>query len=285
MISSANLWAIWRAVSSLAVSVYCLAKIWGYGGFLVSSRKPLTMRRPPLTARLPKATMAALAGAADHCARLISDGFRVWPGGQVLETRSKMPALERSVKRVLSKVLLSGRWPGSARCGFEVGDGETDVVGAGGCFDMEPVLRVEGGHEQTRRRRASAARWRLLVSGRLVRISCMVHARRRPGCIVFRPSSVSVDEMELTTLWILLALVVKRVFHGDVVARGQGAEVCRRVAGRGGGGVERGRSTAFSMRMLAGMPSRLMSKRIVTRLPCEVVGRPPGCTSSGPRCC
>src|SRR6202789_4529784 len=107
MMSSANWWASWRAVSSLASPVYCLAKIWGYCVFLASSRKPLATRRPFWTPRLPKATMAALAGAVDHWERLISawkPGV-VW-GMRLLDTMSKMPAEERSEKSTVSKVFL-----------------------------------------------------------------------------------------------------------------------------------------------------------------------------------
>ena len=66
MISSANRWAIWRAVSSLASLGVLLGEDLGNWVFLASSRKPLTTSLPPWTPMLPKATMAALAGAADH---------------------------------------------------------------------------------------------------------------------------------------------------------------------------------------------------------------------------
>jgi hypothetical protein len=53
----------------------------------------------------PKATMAALDGAAAHCGKLICWGFAGIRGGAMLfETMSKMPALLRSLKSVVSKV-------------------------------------------------------------------------------------------------------------------------------------------------------------------------------------
>ena len=97
MMSSANWWASWRAVSSLGSPVYCLAKTWGNWVFLASSRKPLATRLPFWMPMLPKATMAALAGATDHWERFISDGEPgvVW-GARLFETMSKMPELARS---------------------------------------------------------------------------------------------------------------------------------------------------------------------------------------------
>jgi len=56
---------------------------------------------------LPKATMAALEGAADQAERLISAGKPgVVCGAMSLETMSKRPAAVRSAKRVVSKVCL-----------------------------------------------------------------------------------------------------------------------------------------------------------------------------------
>ena len=70
--------------------------------------------RPPDAPKAPKATMAALVGALDHCCRLISLGAPGLVCGSIdFATMSKMPALERSLKSVVSKVRLSGAVCGS----------------------------------------------------------------------------------------------------------------------------------------------------------------------------
>src|SRR6185437_6016054 len=78
------------------------------------------MRRPLSARRAPKATISELAGAADHCARLISCGEpgRAW-GAMDLETMSKMPAFCRSLKSVESKVALSTGVCGSVPTGLK----------------------------------------------------------------------------------------------------------------------------------------------------------------------
>src|SRR5579862_2373093 len=78
------------------------------------------MRRPLLADNAPNATISALAGAADHCGRLIScvDPGVAW-GAMAFDTMSKMPALARSLKRVESKVALSAGVSGSAPTGLK----------------------------------------------------------------------------------------------------------------------------------------------------------------------
>src|ERR1700761_8175006 len=57
----------------------------------------------------PNATKAALAGAADHCARLSCCGEAGITGGAMLfDTMSKMPALLRSLYSVVSNVVFNG---------------------------------------------------------------------------------------------------------------------------------------------------------------------------------
>ena len=62
---------------------------------------------------------------------------------RLFETMSKMPALARSAKRMVSKVLLVGGGVGVGAGGLEVGGGDADAVGAGAGLEVEPVLRVQ----------------------------------------------------------------------------------------------------------------------------------------------
>ena len=99
MISSAKRWAIVRAESSLAASLYCLPSTWGLTRVMGIEEPAVDDERGHWsTESAPKATMAALAGAPDHSVRLISCGEPgVSWGERLLETRSKMPALARSL--------------------------------------------------------------------------------------------------------------------------------------------------------------------------------------------
>ncbi len=62
MISSAKRCAIWRAESSLASSLYCLASTCGYCGVLGVEEEAVATSLPLWTPKLPKATMAAEVG-------------------------------------------------------------------------------------------------------------------------------------------------------------------------------------------------------------------------------
>src|SRR6202012_559281 len=106
-----------------------------------------------------------------------------------------------------------------------------------------------GARSKAARRRARVGRWLVIASGRLV----SGPPGRGPVCIVFRPSSVSIEEIEPGTLWILWLFVVKRVFHCYVISGRQGAEVVDALEGVEGGGVEGGRSTlGFDANVLRG---------------------------------
>src|ERR1700712_3720044 len=75
---------------------------------------------PPWTPKLPKATMAAEAGAAAQSCTLISAGVPGMDcGRRLLETMSKMPALARSAKSVVSKVRLKPSVWGSEEAGLK----------------------------------------------------------------------------------------------------------------------------------------------------------------------
>src|SRR5215472_7270506 len=87
-------------------------------------------------------------------------------------------------------------------------------------------------------RRVRAVREVLLASGRLV----SGPPGRGPFCIVFRPSSVSVDGNLAKSMWILLLFVVKGVFHSYVISCGQRAGVLAALDGMKGRGVQRGGS-------------------------------------------
>src|ERR1700677_1970836 len=68
----------------------------------------------------PKATMAAEVGAAAHCGRFISAGAPgVDWGSMLFETTSKMPALVRSLKSVVSKVCFSVTVCGAGESGLK----------------------------------------------------------------------------------------------------------------------------------------------------------------------
>ena len=122
MISSANLCAIRRAESVVAVSVYCLPNTCGEVGFFRSYSQPCTVTLFPPTPRLPKASMEAFAGAELQTSNLISEG---WPGTsrglKLLETRSKMPALSRSFHKVSLKALSRSLFFGSGVEGLKSG--------------------------------------------------------------------------------------------------------------------------------------------------------------------
>ena len=135
MISSANWWAIWRAVSSLAVAGVLLGEDLGELGVLGVVEKAVDDERcRSATPMLPKATKAALAGAGDHWARFISAGVPgVAAGARLLETMSKMPAVgEVGVEDGVEGVLVARSRVGGR--GLEVGGGDADAAGAGGWF-------------------------------------------------------------------------------------------------------------------------------------------------------
>ncbi len=107
-----------------------------------------------MTPKAPKATMAALAGALDHCCRLISAGAPgvVWGSmalrddvedtgvGEIAEEGGVECSLERRCLRI------------GGGDSFEVRDGDADVGDAGGGLGLEPVLRVQSyGREKKKR--------------------------------------------------------------------------------------------------------------------------------------
>ena len=152
MISSAKRWAIWRAESSLASSLYCLASTCGYCRFLASKRKPLAISCRRWTPKLPKATMAAEAGAADHC-------WTIDLGGRS-GSRLRQQALGDDVEDAgVGEVGVEGRVEGALEAvglrvgggGLEVGDGDANVGDAAGGLGLEPVLCVQRLRREARR--------------------------------------------------------------------------------------------------------------------------------------
>ena len=98
IIASAKRCAMVRAMSWLAASLYCCASTCGLAPLRVSSTPAVDHQPAVSTESAPKATMDALAGAADHWLRTISCGEPgVACGARLFETMSKMPALLRSL--------------------------------------------------------------------------------------------------------------------------------------------------------------------------------------------
>ena len=81
MISLAKRWAMSRALSAVASSLYCWPSTCGDAGFFTSNSQPWTFNFPPLTPRLPKATMAAFGGGLPQASSFRSLGYPGVPAG------------------------------------------------------------------------------------------------------------------------------------------------------------------------------------------------------------
>ena len=85
--------------------------------------------------------MAALAGGADHCASTISCGEPgVACGARLFDTMSKMPALLRSLNRVVSKTALQRRRLRIVAHRLEIRGRQADVLVAEVGSSVNPVL-------------------------------------------------------------------------------------------------------------------------------------------------
>src|SRR5271165_5396802 len=109
-----------RADSWLDASLYCLPRTCGLVVLRVSNSHPETTRRPLFDESEPNATIVAFAGAPDHWDRLISCGEPgVDCGAKLFETRSNIPAFERSLYSVASNTVFSAGVCGSAPPGLK----------------------------------------------------------------------------------------------------------------------------------------------------------------------